>query len=74
MHDGILHHVVWEEQFPELAKKYRVVRYDRRGFGKSFAPDAAFSHLDDLNQVFVQLNIDKAILFGISAGGGLATN
>jgi hypothetical protein len=20
LHDGILHHVVWEEQFPELAK------------------------------------------------------
>ncbi len=72
LHDGILHHVVWDEQFPVLAKNYRVVRYDRRGFGKSFTPQAPFSHLDDLNQLFIQLNIDKSIVFGMSAGGGLA--
>jgi len=72
LHDGILHHVIWDEQFPVLAKKYRVVRYDRRGFGKSFTPRAPFSHIDDLNQLFIQLKIDKAILFGMSAGGGLA--
>lgn len=69
LHDGILHHVIWDEQFPVLAKNYRVVRYDRRGFGKSSAPQAPFSHLDDLNQLFVQLKIDKAIVFGVSAGG-----
>ena len=72
LHDGILHHVVWDEQFPVLAKNYRVVRYDRRGFGRSDSPQAPFSHLDDLNQVFDQFKIDKAIIFGMSAGGGLA--
>jgi alpha-beta hydrolase superfamily lysophospholipase len=55
LHDGILHHVIWNEQFPVLAKNYRVVRYDRRGFGKSSAPQAPFSHRDDLNQLFTQL-------------------
>jgi 3-oxoadipate enol-lactonase len=72
LHDGILHHVVWDEQFPVLARKYRVVRYDRRGFGKSFIPQALFSHVDDLYQLFAQLQIKNAILFGMSAGGGLA--
>jgi 3-oxoadipate enol-lactonase len=72
LHDGILHNVVWDEQFPVLAKKYRVVRYDRRGFGKSFTPKAPFSHVDDLFQLFAQLRIKDAILFGMSAGGGLA--
>lgn len=72
IHDGILHHVVWDEQFPVLSKKYRVVRYDRRGFGKSSAPQAPFSHVDDLLQLFTQLHIKNAILFGMSAGGGLA--
>jgi pimeloyl-ACP methyl ester carboxylesterase len=70
LHDGILHSVLWDDQVPVLAKKYKVIRYDRRGFGKSSAPEAPFSHLDDLNQLFVQLNIDKAIVFGVSAGGG----
>jgi pimeloyl-ACP methyl ester carboxylesterase len=72
LHDGILHHVVWDAQFPVLAKKYRVIRYDRRGFGRSDSPKTPFSHIDDLNQLFTQLKIDKAIIFGMSAGGALA--
>ena len=72
LHDGMVHRVIWDEQFQELAKKYRVVRYDRRTFGKSSDPQAPFSHIDDLNQVFIQLKIDKAIIFGMSSGGGLA--
>lgn len=72
LHDGILHHVVWDEQFPVLAKNHRVIRYDRRGFGKSLPPKDPFSHVDDLNQLFTQLKIDNAIVFGMSAGGGLA--
>jgi 3-oxoadipate enol-lactonase len=72
LHDGILHHVVWDEQFPVLAKNYKVIRYDRRGFGKSLPPKNPFSHVDDLNQLFTQLKIDHAIVFGMSAGGGLA--
>jgi pimeloyl-ACP methyl ester carboxylesterase len=72
LHDGILHHVVWDAQFPLLAKTYRVIRYDRRGYGRSFDPEAPFSHIDDLNQLFNQLKIERAILFGMSAGGGLA--
>jgi 3-oxoadipate enol-lactonase len=72
LHDGILHRVVWDEQFPVLAKKYRVVRYDRRGFGRSSAPHAPFSHVDDLNQLFTQLKIPRATIFGMSAGGGIA--
>jgi len=72
LHDGILHRVVWDEQFPVLAKIHRVVCYDRRGFGKSFHPQAPFSHVHDLKQLFSQLKIDTAIVFGMSAGGGLA--
>lgn len=74
LHDGILHRVVWNGQFPVLAKNYRVVRYDRRGFGKSSISQTPFSHVEDLNQLFIQLKIDKAIVFGMSAGGSLAIN
>jgi 3-oxoadipate enol-lactonase len=74
LHDGILHHVIWDGQFKLLAKHYKVVRYDRRGFGKSSQPEAPFSHTDDLNQLFTQLKIPSAIVFGMSAGGALAIN
>ena len=72
IHDGLIHHEIWDEQFPVFAKTHRVVRYDRRGYGKSSQPKAPFSNIEDLNQLFIQLNIDNAIVFGMSAGGALA--
>jgi len=72
LHDGMVHRQIWDEQFLKLTKNYRVTRYDRREFGKSTDPVGQYSHIDDLNQVFIQLSIDKAIVFGMSAGGGLA--
>ena len=72
LHDGIVHREIWENQFPVLAKKYKVLRYDRRGYGKSNYPQAPFSHIDDLNQLLVQLKINNAIIFGMSGGGELA--
>jgi 3-oxoadipate enol-lactonase len=72
LHDGLIHREVWDGQFLELAKDFRVMRYDRRGYGKSSNPKVPFSNIDDLDYLFIQLKIDKAILFGMSAGGGIA--
>ncbi|OFX86013.1 MAG: hypothetical protein A2W99_16595 [Bacteroidetes bacterium GWF2_33_16] len=72
LHDGMVSHEIWDEQFALLARNYRVTRYDRRTYGKSSDPQANYSHIEDLNQVFNQLKIDSAIIFGMSAGGGLA--
>jgi 3-oxoadipate enol-lactonase len=72
LHDGMVNRQIWDEQFPLLAKNYRVVRYDRRGYGKSTDPREKYSHIDDLNQVFIQLKVDKATIFGMSSGGRLA--
>ncbi len=72
LHDGMVNRQIWDEQFPVLVKNYRVVRYDRRGYGKSSDPQTQYSHIDDLNQVFIQLKVEKAIIFGMSSGGRLA--
>jgi len=72
VHDGNLHSVTWDEQFPVYARDYRVVRYDRRGYGKSSYPDKPYSNIEDLEEVFRQLNIDKATVMGMSAGGALS--
>jgi 3-oxoadipate enol-lactonase len=72
LHDGMVNSKIWDEQFPLLSKSYRVVRYDRRGYGKSSDAETKFSNINDLNQLFIQLKIDKAIIFGMSSGGRLA--
>ncbi len=72
LHDGMVHRVIWDDQFLKLAGNYLVIRYDRRAYGKSSDPTAPYSHIEDLNQIFIQLKIDKAIIFGMSSGGGLA--
>jgi pimeloyl-ACP methyl ester carboxylesterase len=71
VHDGLLHSVTWDYQFSFFSDKYHVVRYDRRGYGKSTDPEKQYSNIEDLNEVFKQLKIDQAHLIGMSAGGGL---
>jgi pimeloyl-ACP methyl ester carboxylesterase len=72
IHDGLVHGEVWDGQFSIFAEKYRVIRYDRRGYGRSPMPQKKYSNIEDLYQVFTFLKIDKAILIGMSSGGGLA--
>jgi pimeloyl-ACP methyl ester carboxylesterase len=72
IHDGLVHGEVWDYQFSTFAEKFRVIRYDRRGYGRSPQPEKQYSNIEDLNQVFTFLKIKKAILIGMSAGGGLA--
>ena len=71
IHDGLVHHAIWDSQFTAFSKNFKVVRYDRRGYGLSPKPDKKFSNIEDLYQVFTTLNIEKAIVIGMSAGGGL---
>jgi pimeloyl-ACP methyl ester carboxylesterase len=72
VHDGSLHHVTWDAQFFTLAENYKVIRYDRRGYGKSHFPEKSYSNVEDLNSVFDFFNVKKAAVFGMSAGGGLS--
>lgn len=72
IHDGLLHREVWDHQFPVFADRYRVIRYDRRGYGLSPRPERAYSDLTDLHRIFEKVGVDSAILVGMSAGGRLA--
>lgn len=74
IHDGLAHSVVWDAQAADLAKDYRVIRYDRRGYGRSDKPDGAYSNVEDLDTLVDHLRIERAILIGSSSGGGLAIN
>jgi pimeloyl-ACP methyl ester carboxylesterase len=72
IHDGLLHSATWDEQFNSFSSSYRVIRWDRRGYGKSESPKKPFSHLDDLRALMDHLGIEEATLMGCSSGGLLA--
>jgi len=64
----------WENIFPRLATRYRVIAYDARGHGKSgraasYAIDAL---ADDLLRVIDTVAGRPAIVIGHSLGGGTA--
>ena len=64
---------MWDDQFPVLAARFRTVRYDLRGFGRSDLPSsAAYAHADDLAVLLDYLKIDRAHLVGLSKGGAVA--
>ena len=65
---------IWNEQVPAFARHYRVIRYDRRGFGKSTGYADATRDPDDLRLLLDSLGVRSAILLGLSAGSRAAVN
>jgi len=65
---------LWDDQFEVFAKRFKVVRYDVRGFGKSALPIVGkeYSHTEDLKALLNQLGIDYAYVIGSSMGGRIA--
>jgi 3-oxoadipate enol-lactonase len=62
---------MWEPQVGHLAARFRVVRYDCRGFGASgpFDPAVPYTHAGDLVALLDHLDIGEAVLAGLSFGG-----
>ena len=64
----------WAPQVSVLqAAGYRVVTYDRRGFGRSDKPASSYSYdtlADDLQRVLAQCDLQDVTLVGFSMGGG----
>lgn len=64
----------WKEQVPALtAAGYRVITYDRRGFGRSDKPKTGYEYdafTDDLASILEELDLRDATLVGFSMGGG----
>src|SRR5512146_125874 len=71
VHAGFVDHRMWDEQFAAFAQRYRVVRYDMRGFGVSRFTQGPFAHRRDLQQLLQALGIAHAHLVGCSMGGGV---
>ena len=64
----------WEKQVPALLDAgYRVITYDRRGFGDSSKPTSGYNYdtfAEDLHKLITKLDLRDAALVGFSMGGG----
>jgi len=63
---------MWDAQLPALAQRYRVLRYDGRGHGRSTAPAGPYSLemlADDAIGLLDGLGIERAHFCGLSMGG-----
>lgn len=64
---------MWDEQLDAFARRYQVIRYDVRGYGKSDVPGSnPYYHADDLAALLDQLDVQKAHVLGLSLGGAIA--
>jgi non-heme chloroperoxidase len=74
IHGYPLSGVSWEKQLPALLDAgYRVITYDRRGFGKSSQPTVGYNYntfAEDLHKLVSHLTLQDFTLVGFSMGGG----
>ncbi len=75
MHHGIAQDLRrWARWIPYVARQYRIVRFDFRGFGESSIPPASYipsleGLLVDARRLLAHLNIEKVHFVGASTGG-----
>src|ERR1700733_4898475 len=63
---------IWDYQLPLLAQRFRVLRYDLRGHGRSAAPGNSYTLEElasDLAALLDHLEIAQAAFVGLSIGG-----
>ena len=73
MHGGMLDCHMWDEQFELLAETNRVLRYDASAHGQSTLPPDVYWDFADLRELMNALEIERAVLVGLSLGGRNST-
>jgi pimeloyl-ACP methyl ester carboxylesterase len=75
LHAGIVDSGGWDSLVPRLtASGHRVIRYDRRGFGRSVTDDVDYSNRADALAVLDAVGVGRACLVGNSQGGQIAVD
>jgi pimeloyl-ACP methyl ester carboxylesterase len=69
-HASLTDRRMWRQQFDALADRYRVVAFDRLGYGQSTQPPPQVRHGAGVLDVLDALGIEWAALVGSSMGGG----
>ena len=73
IHGGGFDRRMWDDQVPDLARDFRVIRYDVRGAGQSASAEGqTFEHHEDLAALLRHLTVSGASIVGQSLGGRIA--
>lgn len=72
IHGGLGSLRMWDDQAPAFARRYRVIRYDTRGLGRSETDDVEFSNRADAAAVLDHVGAASAYVIGQSRGGMIA--
>lgn len=74
IHDGVLPSSAWDDVWPALCKTFHMIRYDRRGYGRSPEATSPYSQVEDLQAVMKAGGAQHAVIVGSSNGGGIAVD
>jgi pimeloyl-ACP methyl ester carboxylesterase len=72
IHGGYMDRRMWDDQFSVFAERYRVIRYDVRGSGKSALPQVLYADWQGLYDLLKALGVEKTYLLGLSLGGRIS--
>jgi pimeloyl-ACP methyl ester carboxylesterase len=72
IHAGVADCRMWDDQFTAFSQGFRTIRYDARGYGRSRDEGVPFSDRQDVIDLLDHLDVEKAILLGVSKGGMIA--
>ena len=72
IHGGLGSLRMWDEQVPAFAERFKVIRYDTRGFGRTETDDVEFTNRGDAVSVLDHVGAPTAHVVGQSRGGIIA--
>ncbi|MGH7682574.1 MAG: alpha/beta fold hydrolase, partial [Candidatus Eiseniibacteriota bacterium] len=72
IHAGVADSRMWDAEFAAFADRFRVVRFDIRGFGRSPMVPGDFAYYDDVPAVMDAAGLSSAVLVGCSFGANIA--
>lgn len=72
LHEGIADSRMWEPQWTSFATRYRLVRCDLSGFGRTPIERLPVTHAQDVVSLLDEIDISSAGIVGASLGGRVA--
>ena len=72
IHGWAVNRTFWDDDVAALAKHFRVIRYDRRGFGAASGKPDFTADPADLKDLLAALGVERAHVMGHSQGAGVA--
>jgi 3-oxoadipate enol-lactonase len=72
LHGGLWDGRLWDDQWRAFAERFRTIRPDFRGFGRSDRAEREFNFTEDLLTVLNAEGITRASVVGLSLGGFVA--